>query len=121
MSENNRTAAPGNIKISEDVVASVAFVAASEVKGVKIAAPKKPEALARMARRHVRMKFAGAGIVLDVALVVKYGFVIPEVAEAVQERIIDNVESLTGLTVEAVNIRCSGIIFPKNGESAKGK
>ena len=43
-------------------------------------------------------------IELEVKVVVKFGFIVPEVAAAIQKSVITEVESITGMTVVAVNV-----------------
>ena len=48
---------------------------------------------------------------IDVSIVVKYGFNIVDVSKAVQERIKQSLQTMTGLTPTVVNVRVSGIDF----------
>lgn len=107
----------GMVKISEDVVASVAAVAASEIDGVRFVTGKKPASISKKANKYVRLAFTPSSVTIDVYVVIKYGYIIPEVGQAVQENVQNCVESMTGLHVDAVNVHCTGIAFTK--ESAQ--
>ncbi len=50
---------------------------------------------------------------IDISMAVKYGAHVPTVAEATRAAIKDKVESTTGLTVRAVNVLVTDIIFPE--------
>ena len=43
-------------------------------------------------------------IELEVKVVVKFGYIVPEVAAAIQKGVITEVENITGMTVVAVNV-----------------
>ncbi len=49
---------------------------------------------------------------IDIALVVEYGVVIPELARQVRENIVDAVERMTGLEVVEVNIAVNDVHLP---------
>ena len=50
----------------------------------------------------------------DVTINVEYGRSIPKVTQAVRERIIERVQSLTGLEVTEVNIQVNDVILPES-------
>ncbi|MBQ4047524.1 MAG: Asp23/Gls24 family envelope stress response protein [Clostridia bacterium] len=104
----------GTVKISEDVIASVAAVAASEIDGVKFLSGKKPAAISKKANKFVKLTFTDSSVTVDVSIVVKYGYTIPEVGQAVQDNVQECIESMTGLRVDAVNVHCTGIAFTKD-------
>ena len=98
----------GSIHISEDVLASVAGTAAYEIEGISglmHVTSKKGHA------RGVRVSVESDRAVLDLFVIVRYGFAIPEIAEKVQNAVISAVESMTGFSVKAVNIHVGGVSF----------
>lgn len=109
----------GTVKISEEVIASVAAVAAAEIEGVKLISGKKPAAISKKANKFVRLSFTETSVAVDVSIVVKYGYAIPEVGRAVQDSVQECVESMTGLKVDAVNVHCTGIAFTKETPKAE--
>ena len=46
---------------------------------------------------------------VDMMISVRYGYSIPKVTEQVQERVSQQIETMTGLTVSEVNVRVSGV------------
>ena len=52
-------------------------------------------------------------VAIDLALEMKYGYSIPKVSEQVQERVKNAIESMTGLTVERVDVRIVGVAVDK--------
>ena len=57
-------------------------------------------------------------VTIDVAILVKYGYTIPDVARAVQEGIAGSVEATSGLSVAAVNVSVGGVVFDKEPKKA---
>lgn len=107
----------GSIHISEEVIASIAAVAAVEVEGVSSLAPNLGSDIAEMLgskknlSKGVHLQMAEDGVVVEVSLLVAYGNAIQDVAKAVQDAVISGVEAMTGLTVTAVNVNVVGISF----------
>ena len=50
-------------------------------------------------------------IIVDVYLMVRYGYVIPETARKVQDSVSAAVSGMTGYNVHAVNVHVGGISF----------
>lgn len=107
----------GNIKISVDVVSTIAGIAASEIEGVSCMYTSFVDGVAQRlgARKNtskgVRVDMSGSSVVIDLYIVVEYGVKIPELAWEIQENVKNNVETMTGLDVEKVNIHIEGISF----------
>ena len=98
----------GSIHISEDVLGAVAGAAASEVEGISgmmyLTAKKN-------AARGVRVSVEGERAVIDLFVIIRYGYAIPEVAEKVQSAVVSAVEAMAGFPVKAVNIHVGGVSF----------
>ena len=108
----------GNIHISAEVLAVIAAAAAREVDGVAGLAGGLSDDLAELVAgkklsRGVRIQVADETVSVSLAILVKYGYVIPEVGRAVQDAVMSAVENTSGLTVERVNVHISGISFPR--------
>jgi len=112
----------GALHISEDVVASIAGMAALETEGVSCLGNGMGADLADILGK----KNLGKGIRItagednsvsvDCTILLKIGFSIVEVSRNVQNAIISNLESTTGLKVSAVNVTVSGIALPKDNK-----
>lgn len=119
MEENkNIQETSGNIKISDEVVVTIASVAVSEIDGICGTGAGLVEGFARKFAK----KPAGGGIKvtmtdteasIDVNVIMNYGVRIPEVAWNVQDAVKREVELMTGLTVTKVNVRVVGIEVPQ--------
>lgn len=103
-----------NIEISEDVVSTIASKAALETNGVSgLGAGISKQIATMLARDHlsrgIKVSFQGNSVYIDVYVIIRYGFRIPEVAWEIQNNVKKDVESMTGAVVEEVNIHIQSI------------
>jgi uncharacterized alkaline shock family protein YloU len=105
----------GVIDISDDVVATIVGYSVGECYGVVgMAAKRAADGLAELLnweniRRGVRVNHKGGAVTIDIYIIVEYGLSISAVAESAIQTIKYNVETYTGLTVNAVNVVVEGI------------
>ncbi|MBO5143322.1 MAG: Asp23/Gls24 family envelope stress response protein [Clostridia bacterium] len=107
------------INISEEVVATIAGIAASEVKGVASMSGGFVGGLSEMLGKKtkgVKVQVGEKDTVIDINLTVEYGARIPDIAWEVQNKVKTQVESMTGLNVVAVNIHVQGVSLPKKNK-----
>lgn len=104
------------LKITDEVVAVITSVAASETEGVfsvgtgsfasgwtELLGGKKNNA------KGIKVVMGEGSVTIEIQLVVKYGVRITDVAASVQENVKNAVEEMTGFTVEKVDVRVVGI------------
>ena len=109
----------GAIHISEDVIASIAGIAALDVDGVSGLNANIGADIAEILGRKnlgkgITITFQeDGGVVIDCYIVVKLGRSVLEIAKNVQDAIVSSVTSVTGLKVVNVNVTVSGVTFPK--------
>ena len=104
----------GSINISEDVVASIASAAATEVEGVGGMLGGNVSDLVggkKMTARGVRVEMDDEGIVVNLFILLRYGCAVSEVAQKVQSSVFAALEGMTGFQVNAVNVHVGGISF----------
>lgn len=109
----------GDVYISETVLEMIAGAAALEVEGVSglVGGSVSEQILGRKKlSKGISILWESDNITIDVAIQIKYGSTIPEVAKKVQEAIITNVEDTSGMQVAAVNVRVGGVTFEKKTE-----
>ncbi len=104
----------GEVKIASDVVAVIAALAAMEVDGVHaMAGNMTNELIGKLGMKNlskgVKILMEGGIVRIDMMVVVNYGYSIPEVSEQVQERVSQQIENMTGLSVSEVNVRIAGV------------
>ncbi len=104
----------GSVKIADDVIACIAGLAAMEVEGVDSMAGHITRDLLAMLRaknisKGVKLDIDGEDISLDLTLNVKYGYSIPKISSAVQDKVKTTLENMTGLHVARVGINIAGV------------
>ena len=104
----------GEIQISDEVVAIIAGLAATEVEGVaKMAGNITNELVSKLGMKNlskgVKVQVNPQSVSVDLALELEYGYSIMKVSEVVQDKVKAAIESMTGLTVEEVNVRIAGV------------
>ncbi|MFE7592716.1 Asp23/Gls24 family envelope stress response protein [Kitasatospora sp. NPDC057512] len=116
----------GRTALAVGVVEKIAGMAAREVAGIHALGSGLARTFGAMRDRVPGGKpSVGRGIkaevgekqtAIDIALVVEYGVVIPELARQVRENIINAVERMTGLEVVEVNIAVNDVHLPDEPE-----
>ncbi|MBE7032511.1 MAG: Asp23/Gls24 family envelope stress response protein [Ruminococcaceae bacterium] len=104
----------GNIAISNDVIATIAAIAAKSIDGVygmvnsltggfaELLGKKNPS-------KGVKVTVNDRDVKIDMFVVVEYGVKIPDVAWEIQGKTKNEVEAMTGLNVTAVNVNIEGV------------
>lgn len=108
----------GKVSIADDVVASIAGIAAIEVKGVsKLTGNISKELVAKLGKKNlakgVKVDIIEGTVDVDLSLELEYGNSIKTVSENVQIKVKQAIESMTGLAVGSVNVVVSGIKLEK--------
>ena len=104
----------GAVKIADDVVAMIAGLAATEVSGVdSLVGNITNELMSKVGMkkltRGVKVEVAEHKVRVDLAIMMEYGYNIPETCQNVQTRVKNSIENMTGLRVDHVNIRIAGV------------
>ena len=107
----------GNIKIADDVVATIASMAASDIAGVSgmrggVVGDIAEKLTKKQSTKGIKVEINDNITVIDVFFVVEYGYLIHEVCKNIQEAVKSTVETMTGLEVAAVNVSVQGVSFP---------
>lgn len=104
----------GDVRIADDVVGTIANIAATEIQGVNglsggIAGDLVEIFGKKNFTKGVKVNTEEKSVELDLNIIVDFGIKIPEVAWEIQEAVKRSVESMTGLTVKVVNVHVVGI------------
>lgn len=108
-----------NLIISEDVIGIIAGIAAAEVEGVSGMTLGLVDGINQILgsnkkySKGVKIELNGNNVVIDLYVIVKYGVRIPDVAFSIQNAVKSEVETMTGLNVQSVNINVQGVTFDK--------
>lgn len=104
----------GSVQIADEVVAVIVGLAATEVDGVAAMAGNiTNEIMSKVGvnnlAKGVKIEINDKKVSVDVNLLMKYGYNIPETSAKVQDKIKATVENMTGLEVVNINIRIAGV------------
>ena len=108
----------GKVKIADDVIASIAGLAATEVEGVAAMRGNITNDIvgafgAKNLTKGVLIDVQGDKVSVKLAITLRYGYSIPKTTEEVQEKVKNSIENMTGLTVSCVDIRVTGMELDK--------
>lgn len=104
----------GEVQITDEVVAIISGLAATEVKGVRsLTGNITYELISKMGMKSlskgVKVKVDNHKVLVYLALNLEYGFNIPKTSRLVQEKVKTTLENMTGLEVVEVNVRIAGV------------
>ena len=108
----------GSVSISEEVLTVIAAAAAVEVEGVSslgsgLSSEGATTANLKTLTKGVRLEVDDERVTVDLSILVRYGYVVTDVAKAVQDAVFSAVENTSGLEVSQVNVTVVGVTFQK--------
>ena len=114
----------GAVIIAEEVVKTVAGMAAMDIAGVAgmsggIAGDFTEMLGRKNISKGIKVAVGEKETAIDIFVMLDYGVRMPEVASIIQNKVKNAVEEMTGLVVVEVNIHVQGVVFPqeyKDGE-----
>lgn len=114
----------GTIRISEEVVAIIAGVAATDIEGVAGMSGGIVGGIAEILGRRnlakgVKVNLADDSAVIDIFVIVQFGVRIPDVAFKIQNQVKKSVEQMTGLKVSEANVHVQGVEVEKDVKEEK--
>lgn len=107
----------GSIKIHKNVIASIASLAAMEIDGVKrVGGGLKNnlfEFISGKATSAIKVEIdKNEEVKIDLPVVIKYEYNIPDVSGKIQENIRSSLERMTSLAIKEININVQGVERP---------
>lgn len=104
----------GEVQISDEVVSTIAGLAATDIEGVAGMSGGFAGGISDMLGRKnlskgVKVEVEGNEVKSDLYIIVKYGAKIPDVAWRIQESVKEAITNMTGLKVTEVNIHVQGV------------
>ena len=104
----------GEVQIADDVVATIAGLAATEVEGVYAMYGNLTNELVgklgvRNLSKGVKVVVEEGEVFAELAITVDFGVDVVEVAKTVQSKVKVAIENMTGLEVMGVNVRIAGV------------
>ena len=125
MEENVKTGIyDDKIKISEEVIATIAGIAASETENMAAMSGGIASNIAGMLGKKsmskgIKVELNNDEVTLDLSLIIQYGAKIHEVARKIQQRVRNAVEEMTGLKVVTVNVNVIGLNVEKDSKKVE--
>lgn len=121
MDFDNTNQPSGSLKISHDVIASIAKYASTDIDGVESVATGNTGVKGLITKANyakpIKIVLSEDVVNVEIYVIVKNGVNIPDVAAAVQQNVKNEIQSMTGLAVARVDVVIAGIsIDPENGE-----
>lgn len=112
------------IRISEEVIATIAGIAASGTENVASMGGSFVDGIAGMLGRKapskgIKVEMKDNQVVIDLAVVMQYGCKIHEAARDMQNRVRAAVEDMTGLEVLNVNVSVLGVNISKEANKVE--
>ena len=112
------SASEGSLKVSNEVIAKIAELAAAEISGVatedgKLSIPQPRIGIPPLMNAPVKISVSKEAAVIDVSIITQQGSKAVNVASAVQESVKSAVQSMTGIPVSKVNVNIVGIKLNK--------
>jgi uncharacterized alkaline shock family protein YloU len=109
----------GTISFADDVIATIAGLAANEVPGLAGMSGGIADGIVEFLGKKnftkgVRVEVGNEETAIDLHVVMEYGVKIHEVCAEIQEAVKRAVETMTGLRVVEVNINVQGVRFEKD-------
>lgn len=108
----------GAIRIADEVISTVAGLAAVDVEGVySMSGGWGTDLVEKLGKKNlgkgIKVEVIEDQTTIDIYIVVEYGYPIPKVAENVQDDVKVAVETMTGLKVNAVNVHIGSVSMKK--------
>ncbi len=108
----------GEVRIADDVVAIIAGLAASDVKGVaSLSGNATREVIGKLGikglGKSIRLTVEDGEVHVWLKVNIRYGYNVTETSEKVQDRVATAIETMTGLPVAEVNVRVNSVVMDK--------
>ena len=117
----------GEIKISNEVITAIAAQALAEIKGVSMAQTAAEGFVDKLVKKNsqrgvkIYMDEGTKNADIDVHIMIAYGINIPEISWKVQDAVKKNVEAMTDISVNKVNVFVDNVSIEKEPKPIKPK
>jgi len=110
------TPARGEVRVSNEIVAKIAQIAASEIDGVA-EFDRGPASWLQLfglpvPGQGVKVEVGTKEVAVDLDIAVNYGSRIPDIVKNIRKNVCQRIADMTGLDVVELNIRINNIRFP---------
>lgn len=104
----------GDVRIADEVIATIIGLATTEVEGVSsMAGNITNDIIAKVGFKNlskgVKLERVDDTFKVELHIVIKYGYPIPKVSAAIQEKVRSTVETMTGLVIDEISIKIAAL------------
>jgi len=104
----------GSVRIHKNVISSISSIAALEIEGVKKVGTNLKSSLLELIGQKsflaIKVDISkNEEVKVEIPLVIKYGYNIPDTASRVQENVRQALEKMSNLSVKDINVNVQGI------------
>ncbi|MEE0510038.1 MAG: Asp23/Gls24 family envelope stress response protein [Peptococcaceae bacterium] len=123
----------GTIRVDDEVVASATAIAVNTIEGIAHSFGASSESFIgnmtdnftgmlgkKSGTKGVRVDYKDDGYYIVINIKVLFGYCIPDLANEIQRRVKQDIETMTGVKVRAVDIFVQGIDFSNINETGTG-
>lgn len=117
----NKASTKGTIALADEVVATIAGIAACSISGIAGMSGGLVNGIAEFLGKKTPMKGVkvepdNGEVIVNLQIIAEYGVSIQNVCDSMQDKIKYDIEEMTGLKVKAVNVLVQGIKFKEELE-----
>lgn len=122
--KNEAASAVTSVRISDDVVATIAAIAAVEIDGIAgMCGSLAGDIIEKLGKKNsgkgVKVDVDGNNVKIILNVLVEYGTKIQAVCAEVQEAVKASVEGMTGLHVSEITVAVQGILMPQDAKETE--
>lgn len=122
MGTNKGKQAAGSLKISQEVIATIASVSTMEVAGVHslVQPGGQSGVMAKLfGKKPIRITLDDDFAEIDISVKLHFGAQITPVCSQIQQLVKENIQTMTGMAVSTVNVLVVGIALPGDDGDAE--
>ncbi len=113
----------GTLKVSEDVILTIVNLAVDETEGIEGLVPANDNiggaVFKKKETKNIRIKNLSDSVEIEIMVIAKFGYNVSSVGEKIQERIKNDVQSMTGIRVSKVSVIFTDIAFENPEEKSE--
>lgn len=126
MSDSMEYTSAGQVQIANEVIEIIAATASQEVEGVLVPAMGTAQGIVeffgkKSQSRGAKIAVEDGHVSVDMDITVRFGAKLIAVAEAVQQKVKNAIETMTNYAVDVVNVNITAITLEKVKEEAEAE
>jgi len=111
----------GQVHISTDVLSIITSIAAREIEGVQDASSGFVDEISNLFNKKnyskgIKIELKENNVYIDISINIEYGYNIHKVAEAVQQKVTEKIETMTNLNIISINVNVANVYLKEEEE-----